>query len=80
MTRAGQAPAPVAPGLRRRRVWPAAGLAGIVDRIELQCRMCGYGAVVRGDPPDCPMCHANDWALPRRPRLASSGATAAAVR
>jgi hypothetical protein len=28
---------------------------------ELWCRECGYGAIVRGDPPACPMCHATSW-------------------
>jgi rubrerythrin len=28
---------------------------------ELFCGACGYGIVVRRDPPDCPMCRANEW-------------------
>lgn len=28
---------------------------------ELFCRECGYGVVVRREPPDCPMCRSNDW-------------------
>jgi rubrerythrin len=35
---------------------------GFFDDVrELFCRGCGYGVVVRRDPPDCPMCRANDW-------------------
>jgi len=75
-----QAPAPVAPGLPRGRPAPAVGAAGLLDRVELQCRVCGYGAVVRGDPPDCPMCHARDWGPPRRPRLRLPGLRAVAMR
>lgn len=28
---------------------------------ELWCRDCGYGAVVRAEPPVCPMCRATSW-------------------
>lgn len=31
------------------------------DVHELFCRECGYGIVVRREPPDCPMCRSNDW-------------------
>ncbi|MBV8479442.1 MAG: hypothetical protein JOY72_03980 [Actinobacteria bacterium] len=31
------------------------------DVRELFCRSCGYGIVVRRDPPDCPMCRASEW-------------------
>lgn len=34
---------------------------------ELWCRECGYGVVVRGDPPACPMCRASRWR--EQPRL-----------
>jgi hypothetical protein len=30
-------------------------------RIDLRCRSCGYGIVVAGEPPVCPLCHAHDW-------------------
>ena len=30
-------------------------------RRELWCRECGYGAIVRGDAPTCPMCRATSW-------------------
>jgi rubrerythrin len=32
---------------------------------ELYCGGCGYGIVVRREPPSCPMCRANAWS--RRP-------------
>jgi rubrerythrin len=31
------------------------------DVRELFCSECGYGIVVRRDPPDCPICRASDW-------------------
>jgi rubrerythrin len=31
------------------------------DGRELFCRECGYGIVVRGDPPECPMCRSDAW-------------------
>jgi hypothetical protein len=31
------------------------------DIRELFCRECGYGIVVRDDPPECPMCRSNGW-------------------
>jgi len=37
-------------------------------RTELRCYACGYGAVVSGLLPACPMCQASVWEqLPRRP-------------
>jgi hypothetical protein len=30
-------------------------------RAELRCAGCGYGIVVSGSVPPCPMCRANDW-------------------
>jgi rubrerythrin len=30
-------------------------------RVDLRCRGCGYGIVVAGDPPTCPLCRAQDW-------------------
>jgi rubrerythrin len=30
-------------------------------RVDLRCRACGYGVVVVGPPPACPICHATDW-------------------
>jgi rubrerythrin len=35
---------------------------------ELFCRECGYGIVVRRDPPECPMCRSTTWS--DRPRVA----------
>ena len=34
---------------------------GFDDVRELFCSECGYGIVVRRDPPDCPMCRAHEW-------------------
>jgi rubrerythrin len=32
------------------------------DKIrELFCGVCGYGIVIRRDPPVCPMCRASEW-------------------
>jgi hypothetical protein len=31
------------------------------DVRELFCGECGYGVVVRRDPPECPMCRAKAW-------------------
>ncbi|HET8527487.1 MAG TPA: hypothetical protein VFL60_01145 [Gaiellaceae bacterium] len=28
---------------------------------ELRCGSCGYGVVVRRDPPACPMCRESSW-------------------
>jgi rubrerythrin len=33
---------------------------------ELWCGACGYGVVVRRDPPECPMCRQTSW-LERTP-------------
>jgi len=30
-------------------------------RVDLRCRGCGYGIVVAGDPPTCPLCRSHDW-------------------
>jgi rubrerythrin len=30
-------------------------------RVDLRCRGCGYGIVVAGDPPTCPLCRGRDW-------------------
>jgi hypothetical protein len=38
------------------------------DVRELFCGRCGYGIVIRREPPDCPMCRANNWR--ERPGLA----------
>lgn len=38
------------------------------DVRELFCSACGYGIVVRRDPPHCPMCRAQEWQ--ERPGLA----------
>jgi rubrerythrin len=35
---------------------------------ELWCAGCGYGVVVRREPPECPMCRQVNWR--ERPRLA----------
>ena len=32
-----------------------------LERRELTCGGCGYGALVRDEPPACPMCHASIW-------------------
>jgi hypothetical protein len=32
------------------------------DRSEWRCRSCGYGLIVRGTLPSCPMCRSYDWA------------------
>jgi len=34
---------------------------------ELWCNECGYGVVVRSEPPACPMCRATSWAERPRP-------------
>ena len=33
----------------------------LADVRELFCSECGYGIVVRRDPPDCPMCRVSEW-------------------
>lgn len=35
---------------------------------QLWCEGCGYGVVVRRDPPECPMCRQATWQ--ERPPLA----------
>jgi rubrerythrin len=30
-------------------------------RREYRCMTCGYGVVVRAEPPQCPMCHEHVW-------------------
>ncbi len=30
-------------------------------RAELRCSACGYGAIISGMLPDCPMCQASTW-------------------
>ena len=35
---------------------------------ELWCEGCGYGVVVRSEPPECPMCRQPNWR--ERPRSA----------
>jgi rubrerythrin len=35
--------------------------ARLFDVRELFCGDCGYGIVVRRDPPECPMCRACAW-------------------
>jgi rubrerythrin len=32
-----------------------------VERRELVCACCGYGIVVRGRVPTCPMCRSESW-------------------
>jgi hypothetical protein len=31
-------------------------------RSDWRCRVCGYGIVVAGRLPECPMCRSDDWA------------------
>jgi rubrerythrin len=33
---------------------------------ELWCQSCGYGVVIRRDPPECPICRRTSW-LERAP-------------
>jgi rubrerythrin len=35
---------------------------------ELWCEGCGYGVIIRRDPPQCPMCRQMSWR--ERPPLA----------
>ena len=28
---------------------------------ELWCQGCGYGVVIRRDPPECPICRQTSW-------------------
>jgi rubrerythrin len=34
---------------------------------ELWCGGCGYGVVIRREPPECPMCRTADWRNRPRP-------------
>jgi len=34
---------------------------------ELWCAVCGYGVVVRREPPACPMCRERSWRERPRP-------------
>jgi rubrerythrin len=34
------------------------------SRVELRCGGCGYGIVVNGPPPLCPMCRTQSWSDP----------------
>jgi hypothetical protein len=44
-------------------------------RTELRCAGCGYGVVVSGSVPLCPMCRSSDWEpLPERKNGAESAA------
>ena len=50
----------------RRGAWTSVTPALLDDaateaRRELRYRECGYGAIVRGDAPTCPMCRATSW-------------------
>jgi rubrerythrin len=31
------------------------------DTAELRCSKCGYGIMVSGEPPMCPMCRSSAW-------------------
>jgi rubrerythrin len=33
----------------------------VQDPRELFCGECGYGVVIRRDPPECPMCRSEEW-------------------
>jgi rubrerythrin len=48
-------------------------------KAELRCSGCGYGLIVLGPPPACPMCRERAWHAFPRGRLGTSG-RAAAVR
>jgi len=30
-------------------------------RVDLRCVNCGYGIVVAGEPPTCPLCRSHEW-------------------
>jgi hypothetical protein len=36
-------------------------LAGVEPKHEYRCSVCGYGAVARSEPAQCPICHAAVW-------------------
>ena len=38
------------------------GFAQYRDVSEWRCRSCGYGLVIHGRLPSCPMCRSFDWA------------------
>jgi len=38
------------------------GFAQYRDVSEWRCRPCGYGLVIHGRLPSCPMCRSFDWA------------------
>ena len=38
------------------------------ERVELRCPSCGYGIVVNGPPPACPICRSHAWDLAPRAR------------
>jgi rubrerythrin len=40
---------------------PSEALPRLLDVREFVCCACGYGIVVRRDPPACPMCRGCDW-------------------
>ena len=42
-------------------------LAAEPGRSDWWCRVCGYGIVVAGRPPACPMCRSDDWGRARKP-------------
>lgn len=42
------------------------------ERRDLRCRACGYGIVIAGQPPPCPLCQSSNWALARRGWVAVS--------
>jgi hypothetical protein len=29
--------------------------------VDVRCRSCGYGAIIGGEEPACPMCHDSNW-------------------
>jgi rubrerythrin len=35
-------------------------------RLEQRCSHCGYGIVVAGPPPRCPLCGSTDWSVSAR--------------
>jgi rubrerythrin len=46
-------------------------LSLLPERREIFCADCGYGAVVREEPPACPMCRGSSWAERGRTTLAT---------
>lgn len=54
--------------LSRRPQSASGSSAGRGPAREFRCAACGYGIVVKGPPPRCPMCHESAWEhLPWRP-------------